>query len=122
MEKDWDLEECYTTTLNPIFRIWKSEKGYSYCCKTDYEENTDVHFKTQKELMSHIKSMLSEFAKEHRLLPWKYTSIQDKRKYKEDFGFGVEKYCGLFQAYTIEDAPEYARLGELVNDYTMVYV
>ena len=118
MKKDWDLEENYTTNLNPIFRIWKTSKGWYYVCKTDYEENTDRYFKTEENLMKHIKTMLNRFAKAHRLFPWKFTEIdREGQGYTEDFGFGDETYQGIFQAYTMNDAPDYVRMGELVDKY-----
>lgn len=116
MEKDFALEEEYTTIYNPIFHLWEDSKGYKYVCKFNYEEK-EKHFKTKDALIKHIKSMLQKFAKQHRLLPWKYTEIQDDVQYKEDFGFGIEYYHGLIQAFSMDDAPAYVRMGELVDEY-----
>lgn len=120
-ERDWARDEIHTTMLNPIFHIWQNAKGeWYYICKFDYEDNTDQTFKTREALMLHIKVMLAKYSKAHRLLPWSYTKIDTSFTYKEDFGYGLETYKGVFQASTVDDAPDYIRWGEVVDDYMKI--
>lgn len=121
MNIDWAVQECHSTITCPVFRIWKNGKGYYYICKFDYENNPEQYFKTLKDCEKHIRTMMTKFAKEHRLYEWKYTPIENELPgYKEDFGQGLEEYIGVFQAYTCNDSSDSERLNELIDEFLEV--